>query len=418
MRAVLLVVAARFRRGWRAWLLLALLIALVSGVAMAAATAGRRAASAFPRYLAEHGFDVAVYSARPLPGLAGLPEVRQVIRGALPFDGPLTCDCPRPLSQADLTVRVLPGRGALGEVVKLVSGRMPAGPGEVLAPYNLAQDGNVRIGTVLRTRLYAPSQRQAVLAALSGAPLPAPAGPTVTLRVTGIGVAENEFPSGQSSSQDFYLGPAFAAAHPGVPALPVYYVRLRHGAADLGRFEARNGVLHGAGVQDLARPADAIAASIRPQATGWWVLAVLAVLAGLAVTGQALARQAAAEDSDDPLLAALGLRPAQLAGASLARALAAGTAGALAGAGLAVALSLFTPAGEARLADPSAGLLADWPVLGAGVLLTVLAAAALAALPALRPAGPGFGPARGWARCTGRPPWCTHWPRPARRPPR
>ena len=77
MRAVLLVVAARFRRGWRAWLLLALLIALVSGVAMAAATAGRRAASAFPRYLAEHGFDVAVYSARPLPGLAGLPEVRK-----------------------------------------------------------------------------------------------------------------------------------------------------------------------------------------------------------------------------------------------------------------------------------------------------------------------------------------------------
>ena len=159
MRAVLLVVAARFRRGWRSWLLLSLLIALVSGVAMAAATAGRRAASAFPRFVAEHGFDVAVYSARPLPGLARLPEVRQVIPGALPLRRPVTCDCPRPLSQANLTVRILPGPGALGEVVKLVSGRMPSGPGEVLASYNLAEDGNVRIGTVLRTRLYAPSQR-------------------------------------------------------------------------------------------------------------------------------------------------------------------------------------------------------------------------------------------------------------------
>ena len=58
----------------------------------------------------------------------------------------------------------------------------------------------------------------------------------------------------------------------------------------------------------------------------------------------------------------------------------------MAGAGLAVALSPFTPAGEARLADPSAGLLADWPVLAAGVLLTVLATAVLGVLPALRSA--------------------------------
>jgi hypothetical protein len=386
MRAVLLVVAARFRRGWRAWLLLAVLVALVSGVAMAAATAGRRAASAFPRFVAEHGFDAVVYSVRPLPGLAGLPEVRQAIPGALPSGSPLTCDCPRPLDPHELTPRILPGRGAIGEVVKLLSGRMPAGPGEVLASYNLAEDGNVRIGTELRMRLHAASQQKAVLAGLSGAPFPAPAGPTVTLRVTGIAVSEIELPSGQAPAQNIYLGPAFAAAHPGVPALQIYYVRLRHGAADLGRFEGENGVLKGAGVQDLDRPAAAIATSIRPQATGWWVLAGLAALAGLAVIGQALARQAAAEDSDDPVLTALGLRPGQLATASLARSLAAGAGGAVAGAALAVALSPFTPAGEARLADPSAGLLADWPVLAAGVLLTVLVTVALGVLPALRSA--------------------------------
>jgi ABC-type lipoprotein release transport system permease subunit len=394
VRAVLLVVAARFRRGWRAWLLLSLLVALVSGVAMAAATAGRRAATAFPRFVAEHGFDATVYSVRPLPGLTGLPEVRQVIPGALPFGGSVTCDCPRPLDQANLTLRILPGPGALGEVVKLVSGRMPAGPGEVLASYNLAEDGNVRIGTVLRTRFYAASQRRAVLAGLT--PAPAPAGTSATLRVTGIAAAEAEFPSGPSPSLEFYLSPEFATAYPGVPTLQIYYVRLRHGAADLGRFEGENGVLKGAGVLDLDRPAAAIATSIRPQATGWWVLAGLAALAGLAVTGQALARQAAAEDSDDPMLAALGLRPAQLVAASLARSLAAGVAGAVAGASLAVALSLFTPAGEARLADPSAGLLADWPVLATGALLTVLVTAALGVLPALRSA-------RGRARLRARP---------------
>src|SRR5689334_14373515 len=250
MRAVLLVVAARFRRGWRAWLLLALLIALVSGVAMAAATAGRRAATAFPRFRAEHGFDAVVYSVQPLPRLAGLPEVRQIVPGALPSGSPLTCDCPRPLDPHELTPRILPGRGAIGEVVKLLTGRMPAGPGEALAPYNLAEDGNVRIGTVLRMRLHAASPRAAVLAALSGAPLPAPAGPPVALRVTGIAVSEIELPSGQAPAQDIYLGPAFAAAHRDVPTLQVYYVRLRHGAADLGPFEGENGVLKGAGVQD------------------------------------------------------------------------------------------------------------------------------------------------------------------------
>ena len=107
MRAVLLVVAARFRRGWRAWLLLSLLVALVSGVAMAAATAGRRAATAFPRYVAEHGFDVAVYSVRPLPGLTRLPEVRQVVPGATDtqcgfkfFAGPLARAAARSLRTA------------------------------------------------------------------------------------------------------------------------------------------------------------------------------------------------------------------------------------------------------------------------------------------------------------------------------
>jgi hypothetical protein len=208
---------------------------------------------------------------------------------------------------------------------------------------------------VLRTQFHAPSQRRAVLAALSGAPLPAPVGAAVTLRVTGLAVAEYEFPSGQEPTKDFYLSPAFAAAHPGVPALQVYYVRLRRGAADLGRFEERNDVLRGAGVQDLDRPATAIATSIRPQATGWWVLAGLAALAGLAVAGQALARQAAAEDTDDPVLAALGVRPAQLAGARLARSLVVGAVGAVAGAFLAVALSAVHPGRGGPAGRPVSG---------------------------------------------------------------
>lgn len=47
-------------------------------------------------------------------------------------------------------------------------------------------------------------------------------------------------------------------------------------------------------------PAAASTVSIRPQAVGWWILAVLAALAAIAATGLALVRQSAAESTDDP----------------------------------------------------------------------------------------------------------------------
>ena len=45
------------RRGWRSWLFLGLLIALVSGLVLAAVTVARRTSSAFPQYEAVHGYD-------------------------------------------------------------------------------------------------------------------------------------------------------------------------------------------------------------------------------------------------------------------------------------------------------------------------------------------------------------------------
>src|SRR5438034_1304363 len=106
-----------------------------------------------------------------------------------------------------------------------------------------------------------------------GCPVPKPAGPTIAVRVVGIVAAENEFPAGQSPAYDLYPTQAFAEATRGTPALPAYYVRLRHGQAGFGRFEAKASGLNGAGVQDLARPAAAIISSIHPQAVGWAVLA-------------------------------------------------------------------------------------------------------------------------------------------------
>jgi hypothetical protein len=97
-------------------------------------------------------------------------------------------------------------------------------------------------------------------------------------------------------------------------------------------------------------------------------------------------RQASAESTDHPALAALGLSPRQLAAVSMLRTLAvavAGTAGAIA---VAVLLSPLAPVGEARLAEPSPGLSVDAAVIGLGALATVAVVLVLGVRPALRAA--------------------------------
>jgi hypothetical protein len=386
MRAARLVFGARFRRHWVSWLVLSLLIALVSGVVLAAVAAGRRTDSAFPRFVARHGFDAIVYGSPSASRLAQLPEVAQVIPGPIPFYGHLRCSCHRQISEGDFALREVPAT-SLGQVLKLVAGRMPdpSNPGEALASSTLAHAYGAGIGTVIRFPLYAPSQRAALFAPSVGA-LPRPAGPNVALRVVGIAVAENEFPSGQTPTYTLYPSGAFITAYRSTPALPVYYVRLRGGQAAFPRFEASSRALQGAGVQDLDRPASAITASIHPQAIGWWVLAALATLAGLAVLGQALARQASTDAAEYPTLAALGMRSRDLITLGMLWTVIAAAAGAGGGVALAALLSPLAPAGEARLAEPSPGLAFDTPVLVLGAVATVAAVLALGLFPAVRSA--------------------------------
>jgi hypothetical protein len=72
--AVSLLLRARLRR-WRGWLALCLLAGLLSGLMLAAASAGHRTATAFPQFVAAHGYDALVISAQPMPKLAKLPGV-------------------------------------------------------------------------------------------------------------------------------------------------------------------------------------------------------------------------------------------------------------------------------------------------------------------------------------------------------
>jgi hypothetical protein len=383
MRAVAMVFHVRLRQHWRSWLALAALVALVGGFVIAAAATGRRTAAAFPGFVARHGYDALVYSGHPLPGLAHIPQVAQVTPIRAPFTLPGRCaSCRRPIDPGSFDVLEVPP-ASLSRTVRLLSGRMPdqSRPDEVLASYTLARNTGAQIGSVIQVLIPTQAQLQEGRAKVNMAAVP-----RRSLRVVGFVVTENEFPNGQGPRYDLFSTRAFAAAvNHRTQVGPFYYVRLRHGAADLPAFESQLRPLDPVPPDDLDFDAAAVQGAIRPQAVGWGVLAALAALAGLAVIGQAAARQFVTEQDDRQALAALGLRPWQSVAIGLARAAIIGTVGAAGAVALATLLSPLTPVGEARLATASPGALEIDPLVTvAGALATVVIVVALSVWPAIR----------------------------------
>ena len=382
MGAVWLVFGAELRRRWRSWLILVILVAVVVGLVLAAAAAGRRTATAFPRFVAAHGYDVYIYNNKAVPALARLPEVASLTTIGVPSSGQPTCACTHVINSSDFYINEL-SPAALNRVVKLVAGRMPAqsSPDDVLASFTLQQDYGVHIGTVIHAPLFAPSQ----LAALQSGANEAPSGPTVALHVVGIDAAELEFPSGTGPEYDLFTTPAFAReVNKRTVLASVYLVRLRHGTADLPRFAAETHALHVVYVSNQDATAAAVTASIHPQAVGWWVLAALATLAGLAVIGQAVSRQSVVESEDYPTLVALGLPRRHLVALGTTRNLVVALAGGVGAVAVAYALSPLTPVGEARLAEPSTGLAFDPLILLLGALASVAVVVLLGIWPTVR----------------------------------
>jgi len=376
-----LLLRARLRR-WRGWVSLCLLAGLLSGLVLAAVSAGHRTATAFPQFVAAHGYDALVISAAPMPALAKLPGVASATPMHQFAAGTPTCACARPINPAYFNLSAVAPSG-LPRMVKLVAGRMPDqnSPGEVLASFRMQQDIGVGVGTVIRVPLYSAAQQSAYL---NGAAV-TPAGGTVTLRVVGIEAAEAEFPFAATTSYALYTTAAFSRLWAGRTAGVAFsFVRLRSGAAAFPQFQAQARAAGAFAVSDADTAVGSIGTAIWPQVLGWWLLAGLTALAGMVVLAQALARQADAEAYG--VYSALGATWRQLAGAGLIATLLVAVAGASIGTVLAVLLSPLTPVGLARIAELSGGFTFDTVVLGPGAAVAVLVVLALGTWPAVRTA--------------------------------
>ena len=386
-----MVFAAELRRRWRSWLVMAALIALVGGLVLFAAAAGRRTASAFPSFLAAHGFDAAVYGNQPLPTLSKLfPAVVSSTELVFLQDtGQPVCTCPHQINNSYFEVVIAGPNGPMP--FKLLAGHLPdpSAPDQVLASFALQQDDGVRLGTVIRVPFYSTSQASAYNNATGVQPRPN--GPTLAFQVVGFEASQGEFPAGSGPTYDLWGSQALARSMvPRTPPSYTYYVRLRRGAADINRFDTEAGsepaksVPGYLGASSLDAVAASVEASVHPQAVGWWALAALAALVGLAVIGQALFRQSNVEKEDFPTMAAIGADRRLLVSLGLARALTVGLIGAAGAVVLATALSALAPLGEARTAEVSTGVHFDVLILPLGALITVLAVLFLGVWPAVR----------------------------------
>jgi FtsX-like permease family len=379
---------AEGRRRWASWLAIAALIAIVGGTVLTGASAARRTDAAYPGFLSQYGYDAEAYSsALTIPSkVLHLPNVKSVrqepfyVTGNISVDGQL-------VPSNDLTIVGLPS-DPTSDLVKLVTGRLPSAPDEAAVGYAMQQQYHLHVGSTIPVPLYTLAQRREVLENTTGTPTPF--GPTIRLHVVGVVAGVSDFPT-SVPMYTLYVGRGFEdtfGRH--TVAASLGFMRLVHGAADVPRltYDVNHVPVSGGfvGVQALSAFIGATEGSIRPQATGWWLFALFALLAGLALVGQALSRQSIEEREAYPSLSAIGYRPVQLFGIGMARAVAVGVVGALGALLVTTALSPATPVGEARVAEPQHGVVVDPVVFGLGGLAVVVTVLLLGALPAWRAA--------------------------------
>jgi len=368
---------AEVRRRWSSWLLIAVLAALVWGVALVALTGARRTETAYDRFLtATDRFDVLVTNGSTpdqfnrqfdFDEVARLPEVADsaligyyLPSGRTPSGEPLSSSSITPFAATD---------GRFGydlNRAKVLHGRMPTGEREMAVSFAAADRFGLRVGDTLPLTLGGVDSINAP---------PGHVKPT-GFRVVGIVAIQGGFPplTGASIPPMVLLPQAYGRTHPG-PAQGLV-VRLRRGRADVPAFSRElEQMAKGTQVVDLLERdlTTTVERGVSVQATVLRLLAGVLAAIALVITTQALSRQAFFEATDDEVLRALGMTRGQRRRLSQSRTalVAAGTA--VGATFVAIALSPLTPVGISRRAEPHPGLAVNVAALAVGAVAIAVA---------------------------------------------
>jgi hypothetical protein len=383
---------AELRRRWRATTALACLIGLAGGVVLITAAGARRSSTAYERFrqetlAADLDFTPSTLDPALFAEVARLPEVEVLARTAFPFIRPQGSDL---YPYLDFLVALGPD-GKFGTLIdrpRMTRGRMPD-PGrtdEFAIIERFAAERGLSVGDRLAFESYAPSQVEALFG--SGEPVE-PAGPVVTLTVTGVIEAPYFLSESEASFQPrAFLTPAFYREYGG--RIGVYEggasLRLRRGEADVPSVMAAVRNIYRDDAELELQPAsevdDKINDSLQVAVVALLLCAAGAGLAGVVAVGQALGRHLSQSSADQGPLAAVGMGRRQRIAAMTAAVAPAAVGGGLLAIAVAIAGSPLMPVGLARRAEPDLGVSVDGTVLGLGFLGVVVIVAGLATLAA------------------------------------
>jgi putative ABC transport system permease protein len=377
----------RRRRG--PTLLLAAIVALAAGAAMAALAGARRADSALERLGAATGqanlelLPVAEATGEGQIDAPQLAESVDLIDEAAAIPG---VDDVTHLAYWGITPdpeeACLFGFGIVRSTAPYpfavtVAGRESGAADAVMVSQRSASRFGLGVGSELRLRTVSAAR---FADWLGGEGCVLADGPEIPVRVTAIGrnvedVAEND------ETPVVMAGPGFYERYAGEVAGCACYIGVR---ADPGRLDDVRDALralygpYGFTVQPVEPLVDRAVEAIGVEVGALRIASLVAAIAGTLVVVQVISRHAAVIAADHQIRRALGMTRGQIAGGTALSVVPAVVAGALAAVMAAAVASSFLPRGLAQRAEPDPGIRLDAAVLAGGFAATVLIATAAA----------------------------------------
>ena len=386
---------ATLKTRWASYAIVAVVVGILGGLAMAGVAAARRTQSSFTALLASTnpsdlgaitavwnpsagvrtGYDPAVIEKiRHLPGVVHVESYVGLQAFTVGADG-------KPMFAAQSTLGSVDGLLFNQDDVIITRGRMadPTKANEVVVTDVVARSMNVDVGATFPVLFFTDAKSSGPTQ--DGAPYL-----RIDATLVGIGQVSNTIVRDDADLPETMMLFTPALTKPLATCcsyLTASGLQLAHGSRDVAIVEAEIAAVLPPGVPHFFRVTSTAEVkaerAIKPESLALGVFGLIALVAALLIACQVIGRVTRDTATEVEVLRALGAGSATTATDSVPGLLAAIILGAVLAAAVAIGLSPVAPIGPVRRTRPNPGLDSDWTVLGvgAGLLIVVLGAAAV-----------------------------------------